>query len=469
MTNVHLPSGRHFALTWSIPDQFGGMTSALLHRSRAFVRLGGVEVAVLTLDDRTDYPDVERHLRERGELIDGMRLLNLWDWWRHHEPRPAARGAELRPVVPLGDDSGELILRAGRPLRRVLRAGDGAVVAVDHLRDDGSVAVADRRHADGSRSVVLFDPQGIPTRSFRGAWAFYRHWLDRLTAKQRSFLIVDSKTAANFVLGYRRPHVVTVHVVHSSHLQGSARPVAPLRVSRARVLENLDALDAVVVLSERQRDDIEALLGAADNLAVVPNSRDVAPALTAPLDRDPTRGAVLATLTSRKRVEHAVRAVAAARERVPVTLDVYGDGELRQRIERAAARAHGAVRLHGHDPDARRHLGEASFLLLTSRTEGFPLVLVEAMAAGCLPIAYDIAYGPADIIRHGRNGLLVPPGDVEALCEAIVALQSTSPGRVRRMRKAARRTALRFTDRAVVRRWNRELRAAWRRKCRPEM
>ncbi|PJJ71830.1 poly(glycerol-phosphate) alpha-glucosyltransferase [Diaminobutyricimonas aerilata] len=466
---MHLPAGRHFALTWSIPDQFGGMTSALLHRSRSFVHLGGVAVDVLTLDDRADYPEIERRLRERGELVDGMRLLNLWEWWRVNDPRPGSIDLGRHVFAPLAPHEGELQLREGVPIRRVRRDEHGVTTQIDHLRDDGSLAVSDRRGDDGARSIVVCDRDGVPVRSFGGAWAFYRHWLDRLTAKQRSFLIVDSKTTANFVLGYRRPHVVTVHVVHSSHLQGSARPIAPLRVSRARVFENLDALDAVVVLSERQRGDIEALLGPADHLTVIPNGRDIAPALAAPLERDPSRGIMLATLTSRKRVDHAVRAVTAASASTRVTLDVYGDGELRSRIERAAALSEGVVRLHGHDPDARRRLEEASFLLLTSRSEGFPLVLVESMAAGCLPIAYDISYGPADIIRHGRNGMLVPSGDVDALCAAILQLQAMPARRVRRMRRAARRSARRFTDRAVTRRWNRELRAAWRRKSRPDM
>ena len=79
-------------MTWGIPDSYGGMTTALLQRSRAFVRLGGVPVDVLTFDARPDYDDVRARLRERGELIDGVRLLNLYEWLREH-PLP---GGSLR-------------------------------------------------------------------------------------------------------------------------------------------------------------------------------------------------------------------------------------------------------------------------------------------------------------------------------------------------------------------------------------
>ncbi len=47
---VPFPPGRQFAVTWSIPHGFGGMTNALLHRSRAFVQLAGQPVDVLTFD-----------------------------------------------------------------------------------------------------------------------------------------------------------------------------------------------------------------------------------------------------------------------------------------------------------------------------------------------------------------------------------------------------------------------------------
>lgn len=74
-SHPRLPAARHFALTWGIADQHGGMTSAMLRRSRAFRRLGGVDVDILTLDDRPDYPEFAQRLHAAGELIDGLRVL----------------------------------------------------------------------------------------------------------------------------------------------------------------------------------------------------------------------------------------------------------------------------------------------------------------------------------------------------------------------------------------------------------
>jgi poly(glycerol-phosphate) alpha-glucosyltransferase len=469
---IRLPSGRQFALTWAVGDEWGGMTSAMLHRSAAFARLAGAPVTVLTLDPDPDYPARAERLRADGRLPEGVSLANLWDWLRTH-PLP---GGSLRlgrhaftPLAELGPDPAERIEereRDGRVLSRVRRAADGEILQTDHYRLDGSLLLSERRDTAargrlGGKSVVLCDEGGAPVRSWGRIADLYRAWLDAVTARRPSFVIVDSKTTARWAIEYRRRHVVTMHVVHASHLVGTERPFGRLRESRRRVFEDLDGFDAVVLLTPRQRDDVVALLGPHAGLEVIPNSRDLPPA-PPPRGRSPGRGVVLASLTRRKRVGHAIRAVqAAARQGADVTLDVWGEGEEHARLE---SLADDRVRLRGYAPDAAAMLEEASFLLSTSTSEGFPLVLVEAMTAGCLPIAYDVPYGPADIIRDGENGFLVPAGDEEALAAAIVRLVGLPERDRARMRRAAMATARRYSDEEITRAWARAMHRARRRK-----
>ncbi len=178
--------------------------------------------------------------------------------------------------------------------------------------------------------------------------------------------------------------------------------------------------------------------------------------------RSPRQGAVvLARLEPIKRVEHAVDAVSRARERMPsLTLDVYGDGPDRSRLERGDAEG---VRFHGFDPTARDALRRASVLLLTSRSEAFSLVVAEAMAAGCLPIAYDVPYGPRELILDGRTGWLVPAGDVDALAEAVVRAASLDPTTLSRMRRQAVERARLYDESRVLTRWALTLSRAARR------
>lgn len=469
-----MPRGRHFAVTWAIPDDYGGMTGALLARSASFARLGGVGVSVLTFDARPDTPQLEQRLRDRGAIADGVEIVNLYEWLRSN-PLPGGRLRLDRDVfTPLGEDEAdESTERDGRVVARIRHDEAGRVLQIDHLREDGSLVLSDRRDTrqrgePGGRSLVLCDAEGTPVRSWRRAWTLYTAWLDALTASTPSYMIVDSKTIAPFMLSYRRAHVTTAHVVHASH-RAAPGDGHPVRASRREVFEHLEEFDLVALLSRRQAAEVAEIAGPHEHLAVIPNARPPRQSAGGALGRGPrpgggasqrpvTAGIVLASLTPRKRVSDAIEAVAAAQNasRSPLTLDVYGDGEERDALARLASGGPG-VRLHGFAPDARRHLAATSFLLLTSRSEGFPLVLVEAMAAGCIPIAYDIRYGPADLIRDGKNGLLVPSGDVDALAAAIGSLQGMSPRKVGAMRRAAQRSARRFDERRVVATWAREL------------
>lgn len=458
------PPGNQFVLTWSIPEPFGGMTGALMHRSRAFVRLAGRPVDVLTLDDRLDLPALTERLRRAGELIDGIRILNIWDWLREHDAGADEPVKHTHTPLHAGTDVHEH-RRGAEIMVREQRDADGDVVAVDRYRADGSLLVSDRKDAEThKRTVVLYDRRSMPVRSWGSVWGIYRHWLDELTAGEQSFLVVDSKTAARFARTYRRSHVVTMHVLHGSHraADGSA-----LSRSRKTVVENLSDFDSAVVLTRGQRDDVLADLGPQPNLAVIPNGFDGTSSGGGEVPvRVRGKGLMLASLIARKRVSHGIRAVARARRSVDATLDVYGEGERRPLLEKTirSEGVGGSVRLRGHDATARAAFASADFMLLTSKAEGLPLALVEAMAAGCIPIAYDIPYGPADVIADGRNGFLVPAGDVDALAERIVRLRRMPARDVDAMRRRAMATADRFDDRAVVRAWGREMEKAFERK-----
>ena len=77
------------------------------------------------------------------------------------------------------------------------------------------------------------------------------------------------------------------------------------------------------------------------------------------------------------------------------------------------------VHFPGYIPDIEIWYRSAECLVLSSRHEGWPNVLMEAMMNGCPVVSFDCDYGPSEMIDHGENGLLVPEGDVEGLKRAI--------------------------------------------------
>lgn len=442
-TTTRLPDGAYAAATWSIPADFGGMTSALLRRSRAFVDQGGVPVRVLTFDPALDVDKARAALEERGQLVPGVTLHNLWaDVRAMPDEKVGARAGAAPRDLP-----------RGAPGERVRLEKDGESTRHLHFRPDGSLAAADDSTPAG-REVRFYTSDGRPGRRWSTVWALYRHWVGTVLSERPTYLVVDSKALTKFFANLQIKGIYTLHLVHGAHLAAAAEDAhGPLAGTRAPMIEHLGDYDAVVLLTEGQRRDVHDRVGVRDNTYVVPNSTDL-PDGAMPAHADRYRGVMLASLSRRKRVGHAIAGLRRAKVRsgLPLTLDVYGDGPERARLEPRAAKVPG-VTLHGYVPGAADRLADASFLLLTSRAEGLPLVFAEAMARGCVPIAFDVRYGPADIITDGVDGFLVPDGDVDALAAAIVRFVSLDDDAVRRMREAAVATAQRYSDGAVVGRW----------------
>ena len=77
------------------------------------------------------------------------------------------------------------------------------------------------------------------------------------------------------------------------------------------------------------------------------------------------------------------------------------------------------MHLAGTQSNPFPYLAGAKFLTLSSRTEAFPMVLIEALALECPIVATDCPTGPREIVREGENGLLVENENTQALSQAI--------------------------------------------------
>jgi glycosyltransferase involved in cell wall biosynthesis len=120
------------------------------------------------------------------------------------------------------------------------------------------------------------------------------------------------------------------------------------------------------------------------------------------------------------------------------SLVIAGEGPRRRELEAQVAEADvtDRVRLPGRVRDTELLLADSDLFILSSRFEGFPNVLLEAMAVGLPTIAFDCDSGPATIIRTGTDGVLVPAEDVDGLAREMNRLMGDDSGRIRLGREA---------------------------------
>lgn len=136
-------------------------------------------------------------------------------------------------------------------------------------------------------------------------------------------------------------------------------------------------------------------------------------------------------------------------------LRIYGEGSRRAQLQRTIDECglSGIVTLEGHTDRLRDRMAEASFLVVGSQIEGYPMVVVEAMSCGLPVVSVDCPSGPRDIITPGEDGYLVRRRKARPLARAINRMIEVDDGQRRAMGRAARAKAASRGPEEIGRRW----------------
>lgn len=135
-------------------------------------------------------------------------------------------------------------------------------------------------------------------------------------------------------------------------------------------------------------------------------------------------------------------------------LDIFGQGEwqdmLQQMIDEQGLQDR--VTLNKPTKDIAKEYASSSMLVMSSHYEGFPMVMIEAMACGLPVVTFDYKCGPRDIIDHEINGLLVKDGDIEGLAKAMISMMSDDAAR-KRMGENAKKVVETYSEEVVMKQW----------------
>ncbi|MGW7606182.1 glycosyltransferase [Streptomyces sp. NPDC054766] len=218
-----------------------------------------------------------------------------------------------------------------------------------------------------------------------------------------------------------------------------------------RVLKHYKDVDRMLALT---REDADLWIGQGmNNASFMPNPLPFMPEVPSPR----TGNAVVSVgrLHDQKGIDMLLDAWAEAAPRHPDwRLRIYGSGEDEEILKKqcTALGLDDCVDWMGRTSDVPGALRSGSVFVLSSRGEGFPLALMEAMAAGLPCAAFDCAPGVHEIIRDGEDGLLATLGNTGELARRLDTLMSDKALRDS-MGEAARANIQRFTTDEVVRKW----------------
>lgn len=417
-----------------IPDLDGGYTLATLARARQMAAAGvhgGKGPLILTVDPGTP-ADHARHRRifdERELVVDPARMRNLFDEaadpdggaasWLRAAARPGAADPALQ-------------------YRTVVDAHGRPTVGMP-------VIVGDPDWHISTAPVLVHDRDGGVAGVLDGFGALYRAWLDEVARQLRHddphrqvVVLCESRQLGELLAGWDDPGVRLIQATHTIHLEPPYSADAPVNGLWARWFGLAERFDAVLWLTDEQRQDVRERFHLDGVHIVVPHGVPAVASVRPPAERTQGRIAMLNRLAPGKRIDHAIRAMAQVVARVPgAVLDVYGDGNqreaLKQLIDELGLGAH--VTLQGPTTNPGAVLDDASVLLFTSAFEGQGLAILEALAHGCPVVSYDVRYGPKDSLQDG-GGILVADGDVDGIANALIEVLTDVELRLRLAREA---------------------------------
>lgn len=134
-------------------------------------------------------------------------------------------------------------------------------------------------------------------------------------------------------------------------------------------------------------------------------------------------------------------------------LKIYGEGSCRKKLQKMIdERGLKNIRLCGYATNIAKAYLEASIFVLTSRYEGYGLVLLEAKAKGLPCISFDCKEGPKEIIEDGINGFLIPEGNLDEYAEKLLTLMGDLELR-KKMAKNAKKNLNKYDINNIIKKW----------------
>lgn len=283
----------------------------------------------------------------------------------------------------------------------------------------------------------------------------FKHRLRKLLDEIQPDVVV-STTYSLFLLReilslpYR--HIVESHIYYQILLQDKFTHIPWLdrKISR-HLLGMLKRCEKIVVLTHKDA----ACWKGYDNIEVIPNVLTNYPETITDVADRPKRIIAVGRLHEQKGFDLLIQSWQLIAARHPDwQLVVYGHGgdlqKLQQQLEKAGLTS--SMTFAGTTDNIYKEYQNSAFFVMSSRYEGWGLVLVEAMSCGLPCVSFDCPYGPSDIIRDGEDGFLVENGNIQQLADRMEQLIVNQPLR-QQMGTEARTNAERFTKDKIMGRW----------------
>lgn len=450
----------------------GGINSVMFSRTHLFNN-EQYDSRIVTLDDKMNYPEIEQQLKEEGRLVRSTSIINIYDFYRNKFSDDGVINEEIRAHYEKNKEREESgyhyqfegniarYFENGHYVKYKRWSEQGHLFVVDYFSAMRVRSIREEYHRDGYlqrkmtyhpsnnkitqmhyftkegfcylsrwfnhktdkiQRVVLFSPDKQNAKVFLNDAEFHTYFLEELCDREQQppIFICDGPGSSPAVQRMAPQRAVRIYALHTNHLQEPYGLGAELKRSTTALLRNEDHLAPIVVLTNRQKIDIETQFSERPwNIHVISHAMETN--LEA-VEKTDNLVVVVGRYHKEKRMDLLIEAFSKVLDEVPdAKLHLYGDGPEKMALQKLVKQLKigKSVTINGYTTEASRIIAQALFTVNTSKFEGQGLVMLEAMAQKTPTISFKINYIVREVYDNSA-GAVVENGDVEELAEKMV-------------------------------------------------
>ncbi len=346
-------------ITSRLDKNHGGLTASLLNKTRILEENNKIGSKILSFHLDPNYNNVISDIKERYNLNENIKLININEFYRGNSDREEKKyylnlesytevkidkfnfeyykeGIKYNEVkynekniceVRFFNETNELyrkdVIDSQGFLYYTSYYLNNFLSRQIHYRKDGSIYLTREFDAkngkDTIKSIVLFLESNIVKR-FKNFDEFKKYFILEFIVSPITYLVGEARGLDSVILSINDSRVRKIFMTHSIHIRPDTDII---RAGNRPVLNNLNNIDSLVVLTEKQKNDIEKRFGKRDNYFVIPHSIDKK---YINIDTEENKVVIVSRLHEEKNIDHAIRAFKKVVSKVPnAKLHIYGD------------------------------------------------------------------------------------------------------------------------------------------------
>lgn len=499
-----MENSRVYCVTYDIGKQFGGMTASVLKRAKVLGERKNLEVDIITFSLNYNLRANIEYLR-KDKIGKRTTVYNLYDYLcedefplnKKKEHYICSRGysyekdkdkqiyrifqnGKLEMIKDFEEYNGALSSisylnnnldidkkdeydRNGNLRRTVIYNSINGFIAQEFFyRPNGSCYLRKnyKYGQDDKKTVTMyhFNKKGEVINVFNSHKELKDYFLNSLVSRfEHNFFVIDSKYMFPYLISYKNScnNVYKVYMNHSPHLKAPYKYDSELRPSIESIYKDVKSHDAIVILTEEQKKDLELRFGELDNCYVIPHSYSGEITKSDFKRRNLKKALSVARFVPGKQNEHIIKAFSKVVKEVPdAILEFYGFGESEDSMRELITELNleNNVFIKGFTNNVEEVFRTSAMTFMASRFEGQGLSILESLSFGCPVISYKTKYGPSDMIKQGENGYLVEYNNHEELAERAIELFK-NPDKIEELSNNSYESLEEFTEDIFVDRW----------------